>query len=59
MTSSGTAGKTVDWIEEIDEQSFDGQAFGARTTNSFSLSDAYGNNGAWCTLSRECMKWCP
>lgn len=51
--------KTVDWLEEIDEQSFDGQVFGACTTNTFSLSDAYGNTGGWCTLSVECMSWCP
>ena len=30
--------KTVDWIEEIDEQAFDAQAFGACTTNIFILS---------------------
>lgn len=50
--------KTVDWLEEIDEQSFDGQAFGACTTNTFSLSDYWGNNGGWCTATVECMDWC-
>lgn len=51
-------GRTVDWIEEIGEQSFDAQAFGACTTNTFSLSDYWGNRGDWCTLTHECMAWC-
>lgn len=51
--------KSIEWIEEIDEQAFDREVFGACTTNTFSLSDAYGNTGGWCTLSQECMSWCP
>ncbi|MDE9364927.1 plantaricin C family lantibiotic [Luteipulveratus sp. YIM 133132] len=49
---------SVDWIEEIDEQSFDAQAFGACSTNTFSYSDHAGNDGGWCTLTVECMAWC-
>ncbi|GAA3686495.1 two-component lantibiotic alpha peptide [Yimella lutea] len=49
---------SLDWIEEISEQSFDAQAFGACTTNTFSLSDHYGNTGNWCTATVECMGWC-
>lgn len=49
---------SVDWIEEISDQSFDAQAFGACTTNTFSLSDDLGNTGGWCTLTIECIGAC-
>lgn len=55
-TSDSTS--TVGWLEEINDQDFDSDAFGACTTNTFSLSDHFGNNGGWCTLSVECMSWC-
>lgn len=48
----------VTWLEEVSEQSFDDDVFGACTTNTFSLSDHYGNNGLFCTLTEECMNWC-
>ncbi|MGL4175410.1 MAG: plantaricin C family lantibiotic [Dermatophilaceae bacterium] len=49
---------SLDWVEEMDEQMLDGEAFGACSTNTFSLSDHYGNTGGWCTVSKECMGWC-
>ncbi|MFG2226067.1 plantaricin C family lantibiotic [Streptomyces sp. NPDC050161] len=48
----------VSLIEEIAEQDFDGVAYGACTTNTFSLSDHVGNNGGWCTLTKECQPNC-
>ncbi len=48
----------VTWMQEITDQSFDTDVFGACTTNTFSLSDYWGNKGSWCTLTRECMNWC-
>lgn len=43
---------------EILFQEFDEDVFGACTTNTFSLSDYWGNKGNWCTLTHECMNWC-
>ncbi|MFC4493361.1 plantaricin C family lantibiotic [Streptomyces ovatisporus] len=48
----------VSLVEEIAEQDFDGVAYGACTTNTFSLSDALGNTGGWCTLTVECQPNC-
>lgn len=48
----------VTWLEEVGDQEFDDDVFGACTTNTFSLSDYWGNDGAWCTLTHECMSWC-
>ncbi len=48
----------VSLVEEIAEQDFDGVAYGACTTNTFSLSDALGNHGGWCTLTKECQPNC-
>ena len=48
----------VTWMQEVAEQEFDTDVFGACTTNTFSLSDYWGNRGYWCTLSHECMDWC-
>ncbi|MFJ8539157.1 plantaricin C family lantibiotic [Streptomyces sp. NPDC093591] len=45
-------------IDEIAEQDFDGVAYGACTTNTFSLSDALGNQGGWCTFTKECQPNC-
>jgi hypothetical protein len=45
-------------LEEIQEQDFVGVAYGACSTNTFSLSDALGNNGGWCTLTKECQPNC-
>jgi hypothetical protein len=45
-------------LEEIEEQDFDGVAYGACTTNTFSLSDSLGNSGGWCTLTKECQPNC-
>ncbi|MCT2594776.1 plantaricin C family lantibiotic [Streptomyces sp. N2-109] len=45
-------------LEEISEQDFDGVAYGACSTNTFSLSDAAGNDGWWCTLTKECQRTC-
>ena len=56
--SQDTSQNTVGWLEEIQDQDFDGDAFGACTTNTFSLSDYYGNQGGWCTLTVECMAVC-
>ncbi len=50
--------ESVSWLEEIDEMSFDGDVHGACSTNTFSLSNYYGNKGWFCTLTRECMNWC-
>ncbi|HEL0686844.1 TPA: lantibiotic lacticin, partial [Streptococcus equi subsp. zooepidemicus] len=36
---------------EILFQEFDEDVFGACTTNTFSLSDYWGNKGNWCTLT--------
>ena len=43
---------------EILFQEFDEDVFGACTTNTFSMSDYWGNKGNWCTLTHECMNWC-
>lgn len=50
--------KNISWIDEIETQEFDEDVFGACSTNTFSLSDYWGNKGSWCTLSHECMSWC-
>lgn len=50
--------KKVTYLEEISEQNFDDDVFGACTTNTFSLSNYLGNKGGWCTISHECMRWC-
>ncbi len=51
---------SVDWLEEILESSFAEELNGAWrcSTNTFSLSRHWGNNGRWCTATRECMTWC-
>ncbi|MEF9886290.1 MULTISPECIES: plantaricin C family lantibiotic [unclassified Streptomyces] len=48
----------ISLIEEIAEQDFDGVAYGACSTNTFSLSDFLGNHGGWCTLTKECQPNC-
>lgn len=48
----------IDWMKEVLDQEFDDDIFGACTTNTFSLSDYWGNNGGWCTATHECMSWC-
>lgn len=48
----------VSLIEEIEEQDFDGVAYGACSTNTFSLSNVLGNHGGWCTLTKECQPNC-
>ncbi|WP_338328333.1 plantaricin C family lantibiotic [Staphylococcus equorum] len=48
----------ITWFEEVSDQEFDDDVFGACSTNTFSLSDYWGNNGGWCTASHECMSWC-
>ncbi len=48
----------VSLVEEIAEQDFDGVAYGACTTNTFSLSNKVGNNGGWCTITKECTNAC-
>ncbi|MGE7216802.1 plantaricin C family lantibiotic [Priestia koreensis] len=48
----------VTWFEEVVDQQFDDDVFGACTTNTFSLSDYWGNKGGWCTATHECMSWC-
>ena len=48
----------VSLFEEISEQDFDSVAFGACTTNTFTLSDTLGNQGGWCTATVECMPNC-
>lgn len=48
----------VTWLEEISDQRFDDDVFGACSTNSFSLSNYLGNDGRMCTLTHECMNWC-
>lgn len=48
----------IDWMDEIAVQEFDEEVFGACSTNTFSLSDYWGNKGGWCTITHECMSWC-
>ncbi|MHA6780233.1 plantaricin C family lantibiotic [Pseudonocardia saturnea] len=48
----------ISLLEEIAEQDFDGVAYGACTTNTFSLSNALGNDGYACTLTVECQPNC-
>ncbi len=48
----------VTWLDEVSAQEFDEEVYGACSTNTFSLSDYWGNNGNWCTISHECMAWC-
>lgn len=48
----------VTWFEEVVDQEFDDDVFGACSTNTFSLSDYWGNKGGWCTATHECMAWC-
>ncbi|MNH98119.1 Lantibiotic lacticin 3147 A1 precursor [compost metagenome] len=31
---------------------------GGCTTNTFTLSNYLGNNGGWCTLTKECQRAC-
>ncbi|USB33639.1 plantaricin C family lantibiotic [Paenibacillus sp. YPG26] len=31
---------------------------GGCTTNTFTLSNYLGNNGGWCTLTKECQRSC-
>lgn len=50
--------KSISLAEEIDEQHFDGVAYGACTTNTFTLSDFIGNDGGWCTLTKESQNNC-
>lgn len=50
--------RTVSWLEELAEQDFEGEAFGACTTNTFSLSDNLGNGGWFCTITVECQNFC-
>lgn len=44
-------------LEEVDEQDFSGVA-GACSTNTFTLSTKLGNNGWFCTITKECTKYC-
>lgn len=48
----------VTWLEEVTDQQFDDDILGACTTNTFSMSDYWGNKGNWCTATHECMNWC-
>ena len=48
----------VTWMQEVAEQEFDTDVFGACTTNTFSLSDYWGNRGHLCSITSECMSWC-
>ncbi|MGW5875098.1 plantaricin C family lantibiotic [Nocardiopsis terrae] len=48
----------IELSQEINEQDFDDTAYGACSTNTFSLSDSLGNNGGWCTLTKECQGNC-
>lgn len=43
-------------LEEISE--IEETIQGACSTNTFTLSDKLGNNGGWCTLTKECMPCC-
>ncbi|MBB1254255.1 plantaricin C family lantibiotic [Streptomyces alkaliterrae] len=45
-------------LEEISEQDLDGVAHGAGGVNAFSFSDKLGNDGKWCTLTKECQRSC-
>lgn len=56
--SNVTYTEDLELIEEIGEQDFDSVAYGACTTNTFSLSDSLGNSGGWCTLTKECQPNC-
>lgn len=48
----------VSLLDEIAEQDFDSVAYGACSTNTFSLSDRLGNKGGYCTLTIECQPNC-
>ncbi|MGT2801273.1 plantaricin C family lantibiotic [Streptococcus henryi] len=58
MVKKNNSYNNVSWIEEIQDQNFNDDVFGACSTNTFTLSDYLGNNGGWCTISVECMAWC-
>ena len=58
MTNELNDKNQIDWMDEIAVQEFDEEVFGACSTNTFSLSDYWGNKGNWCTITRECMSWC-
>jgi hypothetical protein len=45
-------------LEEIEEQDFEGVAYGACTTNTFSLSNFLSNQGGFCTATVECQSSC-
>jgi hypothetical protein len=45
-------------LDEIAEQEFEGIAYGACSTNTFTLSNRLGNHGGWCTLTKECQPCC-
>ena len=45
-------------LDEITDQDY-AAVSGACSTNTFTLSDRYGNDGYMCTLTVECVKWCP
>ncbi len=51
----GTA--VADLLDELTEQDY-AAVSGACSTNTFTLSDRYGNDGWFCTITVECMKWC-
>lgn len=44
-------------LEELAEQDY-ATVSGACSTNTFTLSDRYGNQGWFCTITRECISWC-
>jgi hypothetical protein len=48
----------ISLLDEIAEQDFDGVAYGACTTNTFSLSNRLGNDGHFCTVTKECQSSC-
>lgn len=50
--------ESVNWLEEIGENEFGAEVAGWCSTNTFSLSDYYGNQGWFCTITRECMTFC-
>lgn len=44
-------------LDELSEQDY-AAVSGACSTNTFTLSDRYGNRGWFCTITIECIRWC-
>lgn len=45
-------------VDEIEDQEFDGAAYGAGGVSTFGISEWLTNHGRWCTLTKECQAMC-